>query len=135
MNSNIKTLSLTYCQIGPEAAEDIFQVVLYQQSVLEELNLSGNKLGNEGVSKVLQGLAVAKTIKKIYLADNGWGSDDNDVMDSLQDTMVKNKVLVKYDLQHNVMTEEGVLKIVNYLAKAPHVCDIQIAEFVSEETI
>jgi Ran GTPase-activating protein (RanGAP) involved in mRNA processing and transport len=102
---------------------------------LEELNLSGNKLGNEGVVQVLKGLAVAKSIKKVYLSDNGWSSDSIDVMEALLDCMVKNKVLVRYDLQYNVMTDEGVLKIVEFLGQAPHVCEISIAEFVSEETL
>jgi len=33
------------------------------------------------------------------------------------------------------MTEPGVLKLVEFLGQAPHVCDIQIAEFVEETTI
>jgi len=98
MNTNLKSLSLTYCKIGPEAAHSIFECCLYQNSVLEEFNLSGNKLGNDGVCQILKGLAVAKSIKKVYLADNGWSSDCPDVMAALLECMVKNKVLVRYDL-------------------------------------
>jgi len=49
MNTMLKTVSLTYCQIGADAAQSIFECCIYQNSVLEEFNLSGNKLGNEGV--------------------------------------------------------------------------------------
>ena len=63
----------------------------------------------------MKGLAVAKSIKKVYLADNGWSSDSIEVMDALLDCMKKNKVLVRYDLQYNVMTDEGVMKIVEFL--------------------
>jgi hypothetical protein len=45
-------------------------VLIYQQSTLEDLNLSGNLLKNQGVIMVLRGTSVAKALKKIYLADN-----------------------------------------------------------------
>ena len=37
---------------------------------LEELILTGNHLRNEGVKVVLNGVSVAKELKKIYLGDN-----------------------------------------------------------------
>jgi len=37
---------------------------------LEEFNLSGNLLRSEGVMKVFAGVSIAKSLKKIYLADN-----------------------------------------------------------------
>jgi hypothetical protein len=37
---------------------------------LEELILTGNQLRNEGVIQVLNGVSIAKELKKIYLADN-----------------------------------------------------------------
>ena len=70
MNSVLRILSLTYCGIDAGAKNALFEILIYTRSALEEINLSGNMLGNEGVCKVLQGTAVAKSLKKMYLADN-----------------------------------------------------------------
>ena len=37
---------------------------------MEELILTGNSLRNEGAKMVLNGVSIAKELKKIYLADN-----------------------------------------------------------------
>lgn len=63
-------LSLTYCNIGPEGADAIFEILIYTRSALEDVNLSGNLLQCEGIIKVLQGVSIAKSLKKILLADN-----------------------------------------------------------------
>ena len=51
-NPDVQLLSLTYCDIGPEGAEGLFEVIIYQNSKIVELALSGNPLGNEGIIKV-----------------------------------------------------------------------------------
>lgn len=61
-NSQIQILSLTYCQIGVEGAQGLFEVIIYQNSKIVELGLSGNPLMNEGAIKIFQGLACAKTL-------------------------------------------------------------------------
>jgi hypothetical protein len=38
--------------------------------MLEDLNLNGNNLGNEGVKTVLTGTSIAKSLKKLHIADN-----------------------------------------------------------------
>jgi len=70
INPILRILSLQYCGIDALAAEAVFQILIYTRSALEDFQLTGNYLGNEGVIKVLQGTSVAKTLKKIYLADN-----------------------------------------------------------------
>lgn len=70
VNPVLKMLSLTYCGIDKDAAQAIFEILIYTKSALEEINLSGNILGNEGVCRVLIGASVAKSLKKIVLADN-----------------------------------------------------------------
>jgi Ran GTPase-activating protein (RanGAP) involved in mRNA processing and transport len=70
VNKTIVTLSLTYCNIDQNAARALLEVLIFSQSKIEELNLSGNHLRNEGVIVVLRGLSIAKSLKKIYLADN-----------------------------------------------------------------
>ena len=69
-NEMVKTLSLCYCGIDQEGARSLFEVLIFQKSKLEELILTGNQLKNEGVKQVLNGVSIAKELKKIYLADN-----------------------------------------------------------------
>ena len=46
------------------------EMLIFSKSKLEELILTGNQLRNEGVQMVLNGVSIAKELKKIYLADN-----------------------------------------------------------------
>lgn len=82
VNPILRMLSLTYCGIGPEGADALFEIMIYQKSALEEVNLSGNLLKNEGVAKLLQGVSIAKSLKKILIADNQF-SDEEKVMMAL----------------------------------------------------
>jgi Ran GTPase-activating protein (RanGAP) involved in mRNA processing and transport len=42
INPTLRLLSLTYCGIDHEAADAIFNIMIYTRSALEEVNLSGN---------------------------------------------------------------------------------------------
>ena len=64
------TLSLCYCDIDYKGGRPLFEILIYQKSKLEELILTGNNLRNEGCIWVLNGVSIAKELKKIYLADN-----------------------------------------------------------------
>ena len=70
VNPVLRMLSLTYCGITAEGAEALFEIMIYTRSALEEVNLSGNLLMNEGVITLLRGVAIAKSLKKIMIADN-----------------------------------------------------------------
>lgn len=70
VNPTLKMLSLQYCGITEEAAQAIFEILIYTRSALEDLNLNGNNLGNEGVKTVLTGTSIAKSLKKLHIADN-----------------------------------------------------------------
>jgi len=70
INPHLKFLSLTYCGIDQHAAQALFEILIYTRSALEDLFLNGNLLRNEGVVKVLYGVAIAKSLKKIHLSDN-----------------------------------------------------------------
>ena len=82
INPTLRILSLQYCGIDALAAEAIFQILIYTRSALEDINLSGNMLGNEGIIKVLQGCSVAKTLKKIWCSDNQF-NDEEDVLKAI----------------------------------------------------
>ena len=106
INPVIRILSLQYCGIDAEAAEAVFQILIYTRSALEDINLTGNMLGNEGVIKVLQGTSVAKTLKKIWLGDNQF-NDEEDVLKAIMFCWVKNVRLGKYDFKHNILSGDG----------------------------
>ena len=50
----------------------MFEILIYTKSALEELHLEGNILRNEGTCRVLQGVSIAKSLKKIYLEWNAF---------------------------------------------------------------
>jgi Ran GTPase-activating protein (RanGAP) involved in mRNA processing and transport len=79
MNSVLKMLSVTYCNIDAAGAQALFEILIYTKSVLEELNLTGNVLREAGTIKVLNGVSIAKHLKKIYLADNQFSMDSEAV--------------------------------------------------------
>lgn len=107
VNPVLRMLSLTYCGITAEGAEALFEIFIYQRSALEEVNLSGNLLMNEGVVQILKGLSIAKSLKKILLADNQFSFDEEEVMKTLEFCMKKNEKLAKYDLKYNTVSIEG----------------------------
>jgi hypothetical protein len=69
-NKNITQLSLTYCNIDESGARSIFEILLFQGSVLEEIDLGGNHLRNDGTIEVLRGASAAKCLKKLSIQDN-----------------------------------------------------------------
>ena len=92
INPFLRLLSLTYCAIDTSAAQALFEILIYTRSALEEVNLSGNLLRNEGVRKVLFGTSVAKSLKKISLANNQF-NDDSEMLKAIEYCMRKNEKL------------------------------------------
>ena len=58
------------------------------------------------MKQVLNGVSIAKELKKIYLGDNQF-NDEQDVLDCIKNCMTKNKNLPKYDLRNNEMGDKG----------------------------
>lgn len=134
INQSLQMLSLTYCDIDQSGARAIFELLIYSKSNLEELNLSGNHLRNEGVIVVFRGLSINKKLKKIYLADNQFNEHDS-VLAAIEQCWNKNKNLGRYDLRYNTLTDYGVGKFTTYLETANHVFEVEIPERVSKETL
>lgn len=66
--------------------------------------MSGNLLMSEGIITIFRGLSIAKSLKKILVADNQF-NDDEDVMKAIEFCMTKNERLGKYDLRYNNIGE------------------------------
>ncbi len=79
VNPVLRLLSLTYCGITADGAEALFEILIYSRSALEEVNLSGNLLMNEGVKIIFKGLSIAKSLKKIVLSDNQFSLDKREI--------------------------------------------------------
>lgn len=121
VNPTLKMISLTYCAIDAVGAQGIFDILIYTKSALEDLNLTGNLLRNEGVIKVLQGVSIAKALKKITLADNQFSCDNESVMKTIDSCMCKNDKLAKYDFRYNIVTTSSIKQLSEILMKATHV--------------
>lgn len=133
MNKTIQAVSLTYCDIGDEATQAIFEILIFQNSQLLEFNLSGNDITDAGIIKVFSGLEVAKSLQKIYLAANKF-TEKEETMDALHKCFITNKRLTRYDVKNNDIKDEGVQRIIEALGEAPHVIEVEISGAIEEET-
>ncbi len=129
MNKTLQIMSLTYCNIDHEGARPLFELLIYTKSNLIELNLTGNRLRNEGIPTIMKGIAVNKSLKKIYLADNQFGEEEQ-VLESIKFAWHKNVTLGKYDLKFNALYNHGVEKLTEYMETAQHVFDVEVSERV-----
>jgi Ran GTPase-activating protein (RanGAP) involved in mRNA processing and transport len=128
LNKTLTSLSLTYCNIDANGARALFEVLIFSKSTLEELNLTGNHLRNEGVTIVLRGLSIAKSLKKIFLTDNQF-NDDPDMIEAFKSCMKKNKTLGRYDLMYNNIQEDAVNIFIEMLEnEAKHVYELEFSE-------
>ena len=105
-NKVLTHLSLTYCNIDQEGARPLFEILIYKESALEELNLGGNQLRNPGTIEVLKGVSIAKKLKKIFLSDNQFDESD-DVLEAIQKCFNKNQELGRYDFRYNFISDYG----------------------------
>ena len=106
INEQLKVLSLCYCDIDEKGARALFEILIFQKGKLEEMMLTGNKLGNDGTITILKGVSIAKELKKIYLADNQF-NEDQEVLDAIKDCMTRNKNLARYDFRYNALEDVG----------------------------
>ena len=133
-NKNLESLSMQYCNIDKEGSRSLFEVVIFQQSVMTELNLQGNCLRDDGTISLLRGLSAAKTLTRIILADNQFIESD-DVLQAIRGCFIRNKTLVSYDFRFNFIENDGVEQIGEFLVEAPHVTHVDVPERLSKEVI
>ena len=134
MSKTLNSLSLSYCNINHEGARPLFELLIYTKSDLQELDLTGNHLRNEGIPLIMKGIAVNKSLNKIILADNQFG-DEEEILESIKLAMVKNTHLGKYDFRYNAIYEVGVEFLTETLAEATHVYEVEISERIPQETL
>jgi len=107
---------------------------MYQASKLEQINISGNRLENAGIIKVFSGISIAKSLHKVFMADNGF-DDEDDVLEAMRNCFLRNKTLGRYDIRYNNFSEDGIKEITELLGEAPHVFDVEVSERMDEEVM
>ena len=55
---------------------------------------------------ILNGVSIAKELKKIYLADNQF-NEELEMLESIKQCMARNKTLAKYDFRNNDLRDAG----------------------------
>ena len=134
INKTVTSLSLTYCNIDEGGARALFEMMIFTQSNLEELNLSGNLLRNDGLIALLKGVSINKKLSHLLLADNQFNEDDS-VLDAIRSCFIKNQKLGHYDFRYNTLENYGVEKITSFLEEATWVSNVEISERISRETL
>ena len=82
----------------------------------------------------MEGLSCAKSLEKIHVADCQI-EDTDEVMESICNCMIENKKLAKYNIKHNNIQDKGVEKICDALTEAAHVFEVEVSEWLQEETL
>jgi len=131
-NLFLKTLSLTYCDIDQHGARALMEILIFSKSLMEELILTGNQLRNEGTKTVLNGVSIAKNLKKIHLGDNNF-NEEEDMLEAIKTCMDRNKTLARYDFRNNDLNDKAVIFFTEMLGpeeegKISHVTEIEISE-------
>jgi Ran GTPase-activating protein (RanGAP) involved in mRNA processing and transport len=107
-NINLKFLSLAFCGLdGKEGGRALLEIIIFQYSTLEDLDLQGNLLRGEGVLQVFHAMQINKSILKLNLSDNQFG-EEKSVIEALLDMMRMNETLTTLDLRYNGFYDTGV---------------------------
>lgn len=61
---------------------------------------------NQGIITVFRGISINKNLKKIFLADNQFGEEE-EVLEAIRDCWNKNKTLARYDIRYNKFEDAG----------------------------
>lgn len=70
MNNFLELLSITYCRLTEQSADAFFEIFIYKDSKLKELNLMGNAIKATGLCRMFQALTINKALEKLDVADN-----------------------------------------------------------------
>ena len=89
---------------------------------------------NEGIIKIFQGLACAKSLQQVYLSDCQW-NDSEEVLAAIKMSFTMNQTLGRYDLKHNDISEEGIEEICSVLGEAKHVNVVTLSEWITGDAM
>lgn len=96
----IEELSLSYCGLGPQAANYLQQLIMNIDTKLEVLNIQGNSLGAEGCYQLLRALELNKKLKVVNISDNQIG-EEKLFVDQLTKALETNNFLHNINISYN----------------------------------
>jgi len=132
-NATLRRLHLAYCGIDEEGGQYIGHVLMFINCALEDLDLKGNYLRDQGVLEVLRGARRAKSLEMINLFDNKF-TDTPDIIKALQDLFEQNEKLISYNLAGNPISDTGARELVKGMIGKRHLSDVKISERCSQKT-
>lgn len=108
-NSTLKKLSLRHCGIDEKGGSPIAKMLMFKRIALISLDLTGNRLGAEGLRDICSGLMNNSSLKTLRLADNSIGHSEDDIksLELLAEVISSNTSLIAVDLLHNKIGSEG----------------------------
>jgi hypothetical protein len=133
-NMTLIQLHLSYCNITQEAGPAFAELLENSKSALEELNLTGNRLGGVGFSAICRGLAVNTKCERFSIADNmiDQSEDDMQSLVDLRDVLFSpNSGLTHINLMYNRIGEAGAM----VLAPALGADNKKVKEFLVDLTL
>ena len=111
----VAQLHLSYCGITAEGGDPLSDVLENSRSILEVLNLSGNKMGGPGLAKLCKGLYENTALQKLMIADNNIDQEEEDLaaLELFRDCLMnKNLNLTSVDLMWNRIGEAGAMVLI-----------------------
>ena len=69
-NKSLRQLSLQFCNISHESGQDLADLLANTNSLLQSLNLTGNRLRGIGLTALCTGLCMNTKLDRLSLADN-----------------------------------------------------------------
>ena len=117
MNGTVTELSLTYCNLEAEAANGLFEALIFVNTSIRELDLTGNYLRNQGAVTIFKAFLINRTCKKLVLADNQFGEDPM-VLEAMKDMLHANDNITDLDLNYNGFYFDGVTYLRNALTES-----------------
>ena len=94
------------------------EILIFQDSELEEFNLRGNLLRDSGASQILFGLRINKNLASINLADNDI-TDEANFLPDFGEMVILNQSLSTIDLRFNRIRDKGYKLIIDHLKRLP----------------
>lgn len=120
-NSSIKYLVFRENDILEKKISDFVNSIIKRQSVLEFLDISDSKCGDEGLKEV-KALVISEKAPKVLIADGASPNKSSSVIDYLNSALgVENDICVSYPV-----------KDMEYLTKLKRISDSQLKEILSK---
>jgi Ran GTPase-activating protein (RanGAP) involved in mRNA processing and transport len=126
LNSTLKRLSLRFCGIRENGGTPISDIISFQRSSIESIDLEGNHLGGTGVKNLCPGLKSNTSLLQISLADIGLSSSDCGALESFGESICKHKTLTELNFMRNIIGKPGALALSKHLEHNKKIISIKV---------